>query len=135
MATFFITMTALQNVRRNTDLKNVKFQSILIQVFSFSVIQREDDYYMVFYFKKEEYDFILKYIDWDDLDYPYTLDPEKYQIITDNKDKSNFLSAIDDIIVVYGLTPDQNMTNELGDYAQEIYNKVYWQIEKSKAPT
>lgn len=90
---------------------------------------------MVFYFKKEEYDFILKYIDWDDLDYPYTLNPEKYQIITDNKDKSNFLSAIDDIIVVYGLTPDQNMTNELSDYAQEIYNKVYWQIKKFKVPT
>lgn len=90
---------------------------------------------MTFRFTKEEYDFILKYIDWDDLDNTYQLDPNNNQITVDSSDDKNFLSAIDNIIVVYGLTPDQNLTTELGDYAQEIYDKVYWQINDNKAPS
>ena len=41
---------------------------------------------MIFNFKKDEYEMLVKYGDFEDLEYPYKLFPETSQIEINNKD-------------------------------------------------
>ena len=52
---------------------------------------------MIFNFKKDEYEMLVKYGDFEDLEYPYKLFPETSQIEINNKDVSMFQCIISNI--------------------------------------
>ncbi len=83
---------------------------------------------MLFKFNREEYDFLIKYLDWEDLNEPYELRSDKCEIlIADNEDK-DFMSLISEISVIYGMDEDQNRLTEIGDMALSIYDKLYFKV-------
>lgn len=84
---------------------------------------------MIFDFTKEEYEMLIKYGDFDDLEKPYKLFPKTYQIKIDESDLRMFLCVISDISVVYGMDDDQNNMTDFGYKALDIYDKVYRQIK------
>lgn len=90
---------------------------------------------MVFNFTKDEFDMLVKYGDFEDLEYPYKLFAETNQIEIDDNDISMFQCIISDISVVYGMDESQNNMTDFGYKALDIYDKVYWQIKNAKAPT
>jgi hypothetical protein len=90
---------------------------------------------MVFNFTKDEFDMLVKYGDFEDLEYPYKLFTETNQIEIGDNDISMFQCIISDISVVYGMDEDQNNMTDFGYKALDIYDKVYWQIKNAKAPT
>ena len=83
---------------------------------------------MIFNFKKDEYEMLVKYGDFEDLEYPYKLFPETSQIEINNKDVSMFQCIISNISVVYGMDENQNNMTDFGYKALDIYVKVYFQI-------
>lgn len=85
---------------------------------------------MLFQFNKEEYDMLIKYGDFDDLEKPYRLFPESYQIEINESDLRMFQCLISDISVVYGMDESQNNMTDFGYKALDIYDKVYFQIHK-----
>lgn len=85
---------------------------------------------MLFNFTKDEYDILVKYGDFEDLEKPYKLFPESCQIEIDDSDISMFQCIINDISVVYGMDENQNNMTDFGYKALAIYDKVYFQIHK-----
>ena len=83
---------------------------------------------MIFNFKKDEYEMLVKYGDFEDLEYPYKLFPETSQIEINDKDVSMFQCIISNISVVYGMDENQNNMTDFGYKALDIYDKVYFQI-------
>ena len=75
---------------------------------------------MIFNFKKDEYEMLVKYGDFEDL--------ETSQIEINNKDVSMFQCIISNISVVYGMDENQNNMTDFGYKALDIYDKVYFQI-------
>ena len=77
---------------------------------------------MIFNFKKDEYEMLVKYGDFEDLEYPYKLFPETSQIEINNKDVSMFQC------IISNMDENQNNMTDFGYKALDIYDKVYFQI-------
>lgn len=83
---------------------------------------------MIFQFNKNEYDMLIQYGDFEDLEKLYKLYPDTYQIEIDDEDLRMFQCIISDISVVYGMDENQNNMTDFGYKALDIYDKVYFQI-------
>ena len=83
---------------------------------------------MLFKFNREEYDFLKKYLDWEDLNEPYELRSDKCEILIADNEDEDFMSLISEISVIYGMDEDQNRLTEIGDMALSIYDKLYFKV-------
>ena len=82
---------------------------------------------MIFNFKKDEYEMLVKYGDFEDLEYPYKLFPETSQIEINNKDVSMFQCIISNISVVYGMDENQNNMTDFGYKAPSYWGLLILQ--------
>lgn len=89
---------------------------------------------MKFQFNKREFDIISKYGNFEDLEKPYELFSKTYQIEIDDTELRIFQSIISDISIVFGMDENQNNMTDFGYKVLDIYDKVYFQIHKLKAP-
>lgn len=83
---------------------------------------------MLFKFNREEYDFLIRYLDWEDLNEPYELRSDKCEILIADNEDEDFMSLISEISVIYGMDEDQNRLTEIGDMALSIYDKLYFKV-------
>ena len=68
---------------------------------------------------------LVKYGDFEDLEYPYKLFPETSQIEINNKDVSMFQCIISNISVVYGMDENQNNMTDFGYKALDMIRFIF----------